>query len=431
MHAPDKVGAQAWLTVGLLWMTGGLNYLDRVMITTMRGSLTDAIPMTDAQFGFLTTMFLIVYAILSPVAGFLADRHQRSRVIALSLGIWSLCTWLTASARTYDQLLVTRAFMGVSEAFYMPAAAALVVDYHRGSTRSLASGLLLSGAMVGSAFGGLGGLLAEHHTWAYPFRLFGLLGVILAVLMFWLLRDPIRDRTVGETNFPPRLGDALLTLFQRPSFILLLVYACLGGAVSWAVVGWMPTYIKEQFNLTQGTAGLSTTLYLNLAGMLGMLVGGAWADRWSRRNEYARINVATIGVFLAAPAILLTATTPVLALALAGLVGFGFTRYFADSNMMPIICQAIDPRYRATSWGVMTFFSCAAGALGVYVGGLLRDANVDMRLVFQVAAADTLICAVILFVVRRGLKYRSRTGGPESTELATAMAEGAKPGAEG
>ena len=148
---------RAWLVVGLLWFVALLNYLDRVMITTMRGSLTEAIPMTDAQFGLLTSVFLWVYAVLSPFAGFLADRFSRSRVILWSLLAWSALTWLTGYAKTFEQLLVVRALMGVSEATYIPAALALITDYHRGPTRSLATGVHMTGISVGSGLGGLGG----------------------------------------------------------------------------------------------------------------------------------------------------------------------------------------------------------------------------------------------------------------------------------
>ena len=125
MSSLSTLPTRAWLTVGLLWVVGCLNYLDRVMIATMRGSIKEAIPMTDAQFGLLTSVFLLVYAALSPFAGFLADRFNRSRVIVGSLFFWSLVTWLTAHAKTYDQLLLTRALMGISEACYLPAAVAL------------------------------------------------------------------------------------------------------------------------------------------------------------------------------------------------------------------------------------------------------------------------------------------------------------------
>jgi len=147
--------AQAWLMVGLLWFVACLNYLDRVMITTMRASLVGAIPMSDAQFGLLTSVFLWGYALLSPFAGFLADRFSRSRVVLCSLFVWSAVTWLTGHAQTFNQLLVARALMGVSEACYIPAALALIMDYHRGPTRSLATGIYMSGITVGSGLGGL------------------------------------------------------------------------------------------------------------------------------------------------------------------------------------------------------------------------------------------------------------------------------------
>src|SRR6186713_2134477 len=120
MSLPSQLPARAWLMVGLLWVVGGLNYLDRVIITTMRGSLTEAIPMTDAQFGLLTSVFLWVYGLLSPFAGFIADKFNRSRVIIVSLIVWSGVTWLTSHASTFNELLLTRALMGVSEACYIP-----------------------------------------------------------------------------------------------------------------------------------------------------------------------------------------------------------------------------------------------------------------------------------------------------------------------
>src|SRR5688500_11726224 len=99
LSEPSSVPRRAWLVVGLLWVVGCLNYVDRVMITTMRSSLKADINMSEAQFGMLTSGFLLVYGVLSPFAGFLADRFSRSRVIVWSLLIWSLITWLTAHAR--------------------------------------------------------------------------------------------------------------------------------------------------------------------------------------------------------------------------------------------------------------------------------------------------------------------------------------------
>lgn len=364
----------------------------------------EAIPMTEAQFGLLTTVFLLVYAICSPVAGYFADRFSRSQVIIGSVMVWTIVTGLTAYARTYEQLLATRALMGLSEAACMPASAALIVEYHRGATRSLASGLLLSGAMAGAALGGLGGWLAEGHGWTFAFKAFGLVGIGYAIVLLLLLRDAPKTEnaaTPAGAHVPSvRLAEAIAGLFTNRDYILMLIYSCVVGVVSWSVVGWMPTYIKEQFGLSQGTAGLSTTGYLNLAGLIGMLVGGAWADRWSRTEERARILVPVIGLCIAASAVLLIASTHLLMLALAGLAIYGMTRNFADANMMPIYCLIVDPNYRATSWGIATFFNCVVGGAGIYVGGLLRDAHVDISRVFYLAAANLVVCAGLLFFLQ-------------------------------
>jgi MFS family permease len=404
MFRPDNLPARAWLTVALLWVVGLLNYLDRVMIATMRGSIKEAIPMTEAQFGLLTTVFLLVYAVLSPFAGFLADRFDRSRVIVGSLFFWSLVTWLTAHAKTYDQLLLTRALMGISEACYLPAAAALITDYHRGPTRSLANGIHLSGVMVGSAMGGVGGWLAERHGWAYAFNLFGLVGIGYSFVILFLLRRAPADKLAVTADLPAvprvRFGEALASLFRRPAFILALTFWGLLGIGGWAVMGWMPTYLNEQFKLSQGIAGLSATGYVNIAALLGMIIGGAWADRWSQSNPRARILVPVIGLCIAAPGILLASTTLILPVALTALVCYGLARSFADSNMMPILCLISDPRYRATGYGVLNFFACVVGAITIYAGGVLRDAHVDISRVFQLASVSITICAVLLFFIK-------------------------------
>ena len=200
MSSIEVTPLRAWLIVALLWCVGFLNYLDRVMITTMRQSIMDAIPMTDAQFGLLTTVFLIVYGVLSPFAGYLADRFNRSHVILVSLIAWSLITWLTAHATTYGQLLATRALMGVSEACYIPAALALIADYHRTKTRSLANGVHLSGVMVGAGMGGIGGMIAESHGWAQAFAWFGQLGVVLAVVSAFFFAGYSRSGRVAVSR---------------------------------------------------------------------------------------------------------------------------------------------------------------------------------------------------------------------------------------
>lgn len=411
MTRPSISMTQAWLCVALLWFVACLNYLDRIMLTTMRTSVTDAIPMTDAQFGLLTSMFLWVYGGLSPFAGFLADRFSRRRVIIGSLLAWSAITWLTGHAKTFDQLLFARGIMGISEAFYIPAGMALIMDYHRGPTRSLANGIHVSGVFVGSGLGGLGGWLAERHSWSYAFTLFGIIGVVYSLVLIFLLRDGPREQSPAlessapatETSFIP----ALKSLFSRSSFFLALIYWGLLGLVGWGVVGWMPTYFKEQFNLGQGAAGFSATGYLQAAALVGVILSGALTDLWSRRGERRRITITVVGLCLAAPGILLAANTSLLVAAIGGLMLYGLMRSFADVNMMPILCLVCDPRYRATGYGILNMFACLVGGITIYAGGLLRDAHVDVSRIFQFSAASLIAGAVLLFFVKPSVKLNA------------------------
>jgi len=419
LHSIDRAADMrlipgAWLVVGLLWFVACLNYLDRIVITTMRDSLTAAIPMTDADFGLLTSVFLWVYGGLSPFAGFLADRFRRSRVIIVSVLVWSIVTFLTGHAKTLNQLLVTRALMGISEACYLPAALALITDYHRGHTRSLATGLHLSGLGVGAALAGLGGMLAERHDWSYVFNLFGAVGIVYSLVLTFALRDTpsLEGVTAADSheNEPVNFFMALRSLFSRGSYFLLLGYWGMIGLAGWAVTGWMPTYFKQQFNLDQGVAGVSATTTLQVAVLAGLVVGGLVADHWSRFHPRGRIFCAIIGMAASAPGIFLAAHTGSYGLAVAGVMIFGFSRAFTDCNTMPILCLVVDPRYRATGFGVLNLFANLIGGITIYAGGVLRDAHVNVRLIFELGGVGMLACAVMLAFVKPAVRQSAAIG---------------------
>ncbi len=402
MKPETEYRGRAWLMVGLLWLVGCLNYIDRMMIMTMRSSLVEAIPMSDVQFGLLTTLFLWVYAAFSPLAGYLADRLNRSMVIVVSFMVWSIVTWLTAYSKTYEQLLATRALMGISEACYIPAALALISDYHRTTTRSIANGIHMTGLMVGSAMGGLGGMMAEHHDWSYAFKFFGIIGIAVALVLMFFLRDRPGARTASAETGEPRvrLLDGLRILLGNKAFLMTLAYWGSLAVCVWSVVGWMPTYLKEQFHLSQSEAGMSATAYLQVASLAGVLIGGAWADRWSRSHPRGPLFVVMIGLIVAAPCIIITSLANALWVALAGIVFFGLTKAFTDANMMPILTLIVDKRYRATGYGILNLSACTVGGLANLLGGFLRDANVSVSLVFQIGGA----CCFLSFLILAFLK---------------------------
>lgn len=390
-----------WLLVAMLCVVGCLNYLDRMMITTMRSSILEEIPMTEAQFGLLTSVFFWIYGIASPFAGYLADKFNRSRVIIGSLLIWSLVTWLTSQASNFEELLLARALMGISEACYIPAALALIVEYHPGNTKSTATGIHIGGVYIGQSLGFIGGWIAETHTWHYAFSIFGIIGVTYAFILMFLLKDKRNDLTDSAAEITTKqsinLGEAFKSLFSNRAFNLVLFIWGLAGAVSWMVNGWLPTYYKEKFNLSQTEAGVYSTVYFFTAMLLGVILGGAMADLWAKRNKNARILLPAIGFLVAVPGVIIASYTELVWVTVIGFILYAFTRPFIDANMMPILERMIDKRYLATGYGILNFCSCIIGGLGIYAAGMLRDAQINLSAIFQVAGLTMVICAFALF----------------------------------
>lgn len=408
-----QLPSRAWLTVGLLFLVGLFNYLDRIMLTTMRGSIMESIPMTEAEFGLLTSIFLWIYAILSPFAGFIADRFKRSHVIIASLFVWSLVTWMTGHATTYNQLLLSRALMGISEAFYIPAALALIVDYHRGPTQSLATGLHLAGVMLGQSLGFLGGWIAEKYSWNLAFNSFGLIGISYAIILIFLLREPVHTGILEIKETSKKKEDkkekikftgVLKNIFSKPAYIYLLIFWGFMGLVSWMISAWLPTYYQENFQLSQTQAGLYATAYLYPVSIVGAILAGVITDKWSVRNKYARVLVPIIGLAIAAPCVFLASYTSVLPLAIVFLMVYGFMRMTVDDNLMPIMCLFVENRYRATAYGVMNMFATLVGGLGIFLTGVMRDMSIDLGTIYQVAALSLLVCIFLLFMVKRNIK---------------------------
>jgi MFS transporter, Spinster family, sphingosine-1-phosphate transporter len=172
------------------------------------------------------------------------------------------------------------------------------------------------------------------------------------------------------------------------------------GAANWSINGWLPAYLKEHFHLGLGAAGLSATSYIQVASFVGVLVGGAWADRWARTQPRGRSLVPAIGYVIAGPCLYLSATTNALPVAIVGLVVFGLGRGFFDANHMPILRQIADERYSATGYGFLNFISCAAGGAMIYAGGRMKDAGIEFGKIFQISAFGLVVVGLILFALK-------------------------------
>lgn len=424
-HQPPSLQRMAWLVVFLLMPVAMLNYLDRQMLAAMKFSVMTDIPSigTDANWGFMLGQFKWVYAFLSPVGGYVADKVGRRVTICSSLFVWSAVTWWTGHVETYTQLLWARSMMGISEAFYIPAALALITDYHVGPTRSRAVGLHQMAIYIGVIIGGFGGYVADAPSlgWRLAFDVCGIVGMVYAIPLAFVLKDPERAAAIGATpepravpdatappanvlNYeipPARKPDTVLTgLLLNVSFILLVLYFTLPALAGWVVRDWMPAILKKEFNISQGLSGVAATLPWQAAAIVGAIVGGVIADRWSRKNLRGRIYVSAIGMSLIIPAMFGVGNAPSLAIAIAFLALFGIGWGFFDCNNMPILCQIARPRLRATGYGIMNMVSISCGGLADWGFGLLRDRNVPLNVIFGVFASCAVLSIVLVLLIR-------------------------------
>lgn len=402
---PLQSSRTAWLIVALLAPVALLNYLDRQMLAAMKFSVMGDIAdiESEANWGRMLGQFKWVYAFLSPIGGYLADRYSRRLTICGSLFAWSAVTWWTGHVTSYSELLTARTLMGVSEAFYIPAALALIADFHTGPTRSRAVGLHQMGIYCGVIIGGFSGYVADAPGlgWRWGFDACGLVGMAYALPLLWLLRDAPRVAGV-EKNVMSPVG-ASKALLTNGSFILLVLYFTLPALAGWVVRDWMPAILKAEFNIGQGKAGVSATLYWQVAAIVGALAGGWMADRWMRRTERGRIYVSAIGMSLIVPAMFGVGYAPqtkLLWVAVAFLIVFGLGWGFFDCNNMPILCQITRPELRATGYGIMNLVSISCGGLADWGFGILRDRQVPLFGIFGIFASAAVLSVVLVLLIQ-------------------------------
>jgi MFS family permease len=291
--------------------------------------------------------------------------------------------------------------MGISEAFYIPAALALIADFHPGRTRARAIGIHQSGIYAGLTLGGIGGYIADHSSWRNCFTWFGAAGVIYAVVLLLALKDaPKTDENPAAKRGSVTLAATLRALGGQPAFWILVVYFTLPAIAGWATKNWLPTYLADTFQLKQGPAGMSATGYIQVASFAGVLLGGAVADAWMRRTHRGRIFTSALGVLLLVPALLGLGFAGGLGAAVGFMILFGLGWGFFDCNNMPILCQIARPEHRATGYGFMNLVSISVGAAATVALGWMRDHQVRFSAAFAASAAVALLSAALILWVK-------------------------------
>lgn len=371
-----------WLVVILLWFVALLNYLDRQMLSTMKPSMMADIPelVSAENFGRLMAVFLWIYAFMSPISGIIADRLNRKWMIVGSLFVWSAVTLLMGYAQTFNQVYFLRALMGISEAFYIPAGLSLIADYHDGKTRSIAIGIHTTGIYLGQAFGGFGATIAEHFSWQSTFHGFGFVGVIYSFILIFFLKEK-KGYNIDNAKQTSVLKEFLVSLkgvgmlVGNISFWVILFYFSAPSLPGWATKNWLPTLLSETLHLDMANAGPMATITMAMASFLGVLIGGALSDKWVQKKLKGRIYTGVIGLSFTIPALILLGNGQNIYAILGGAILFGLGFGMFDVNNMPILCQFVSPRFRATGYGLMNLVGIASGAIITNFLGKSADAG--------------------------------------------------------
>ena len=370
-----------WVVVGLLWGVALLNYMDRQMLSTMKEAMQ--MDITELQsatnFGRLMAIFLWIYALMSPVSGVIADRLSRKWLIVGSLFVWSSVTYLMGVADTFNQIVWLRALMGVSEALYIPAGLSLIADYHTGKSRSLAVGIHMTGLYTGQAIGGFGATVAAAVSWHTTFHWFGIIGIAYAVILMLFLHDKKTESIPTEKlQAPPHKEKesvfiSLKSLLTNVAFWVILLYFAAPSLPGWATKNWLPTLFAENLNLPMSQAGPISTITIAVSSFIGVIIGGPLSDWWVQKNLRGRVYTGAIGLGLTIPSLfLLGFGHNLVAVVGAGLL-FGIGYGIFDTNNMPILCQFVSSKQRATAYGVMNMVGVSAGAFITHLLGRWGD----------------------------------------------------------
>ena len=372
-----------WIVVGLLWGVALLNYMDRQMLSTMKDAMqVDIVELQSAtNFGYLMAIFLWIYALMSPVSGVIADRMSRKWLIVGSLFVWSSVTYLMGIAETFNQIVFLRAVMGVSEALYIPAGLSLIADYHTGRSRSLAVGIHMTGLYTGQAIGGFGATVADAFSWHTTFHWFGIIGIAYAVILMLFLHDkkteilPTEKLQANPQKEKESVFTSLKSLLTNVAFWVILLYFAAPSLPGWATKNWLPTLFAENLDLPMSQAGPISTITIAVSSFIGVLIGGPLSDKWVQKNLRGRVYTGAIGLGLTIPSLLLLGFGHnLVAVVGAGLL-FGIGYGIFDTNNMPILCQFVSHKQRATAYGVMNMIGVSAGAFITHLLGRWGDSG--------------------------------------------------------
>ncbi len=391
-----------WEVLGLLWVAFFLNQADRQVFNVVLPLIKADLNLTDVEVGTIATIFNLVYAAMVPIAGYVGDIYSRKWIVTISVIFWSIATMFTGMASTVLLFIILRSVAtGGGEAFFGPANYTLLAQYHK-KTRSLAMSIHQTSYYVGIILCGfIAGYIGEHYGWRNAFYVFGAIGVVHGIVLIFRLKDKKEDGIATNTKEKVKLKEGFKVLFRTPTAVILTIGF---SGLIFVLVGyltWTPTYLFENFSMSLTQAGFHSMFYTHLFAFFGVILAGKYTDQLVKKNPALRMLVPAIGLFLAAPFIVLMGNSTDLVWVYVGFAGFGFGRALFDANTYAILYDVIPEKYQSSASGIMLMIGFSVGSLSPIILGYLKPI-IGLSTGISLLAIIWVFCG-LLFVV--GYKY--------------------------
>ena len=368
--------ARRWLYLGVLFLAGTSSSVDRVVISVLLEPIKREFALSDTQLGLMSGLsFALLYSVLGlPIARW-ADRGNRTVLIAAAISVWSVMTMLCAAAGSFWQLMLARIGVGVGEAGATPPAQSLIVDYFPAAQRARAIGIFATSGTAGYLLGlTLGSQLVSAYGWRATLVAFGLPGLIVAALVYFLLVEPRRAGGMAAAPSSETLAASLRSLARKPSYLRLLAGFTIYHFAAYGSLVFIPSYLVRVLGRPIADAGLYYGLTSGLAVLVGSLAGGALSDHLAGKDRRWIAWFPAVGFGLAAiPNTLMFLIDDLPWFLVVSTLG-GVLLYAALPAAFTAIHAICGSRRRATAIAILLFFGNLLGfGLGPVITGMLSD----------------------------------------------------------
>lgn len=402
MQSPSRY---RWFVVAIFFMFMLLHQSDKLMIGPLTTPIMETFDIDEVQMGAVFTGALLIGAFFYPLWGYLYDRFARGKLLALASLIWGATTWLSAIAPTYPTFVASRASTGVDDSSY-PGLYSLIADYFDPKMRGKVYGLLQLSQPLGYMAGLLiATLLSGVIGWRGVFYITGSLGLVLAVVIFFGIKEAPRGRSEPEFANLEQIGiyrfdkKIALGLFKKKSLLLLFAQGFV-GVFPWNVITyWIFRYLETERNYTSNQV-LMTMAPAVLVLAAGYFIGGAAGDFFFKRTPRGRVLVSMAAVLIGAVLLTLTLRVPIenQSFFLIMLMATALFIPFASPNVVSTVYDITLPEVRSTALAIQYFIENAGAALAPLLAGFIaRDTSLGQAILLICVSAWILGSILLAF----------------------------------